>query len=131
MKLSRISIWCAAWLVALPLSTNAGSPAARVGDSGQPGLHAGSVIAAGSPNVFINGLAAARQGDPTTCPQICLIPFPIPHSPGSVSLGSATVFINSLAAVRIGDTIIEPGTPAACQPMHSVTSGSLSVQIGP
>ena len=39
-------------------------------------------------------------------------------------------FVNGVPAARAGDTIIESGTPGACQPVHSILSGSLNVFIG-
>jgi len=55
--------------------------------------------ATASSNVFINGIAAHRQGDSWLqhCCDIC-------HT-GAVSGGSSTVFINGQAATRIGDAI--------------------------
>ncbi|HEB89361.1 MAG TPA: hypothetical protein ENI85_07300 [Deltaproteobacteria bacterium] len=112
-------------------AARAGSPAARQGDPGDPAFHAGSRVAGGSTNVLINGIPAARAGDPTTCPQVCPGVFPIPHSNGSITSSSSTVLINGLGAARVGSAIHEPGTPAGCQPVHSVTVGSNDVSIGP
>ena len=60
-----------------------------------------TVITAGSSTVFIDGLPAARQGDPLT-----------PHAKPSIHLipekfarGSSTVFIDGLPAARTGDAI--------------------------
>ncbi|HEX8412824.1 MAG TPA: PAAR domain-containing protein [Sphingomicrobium sp.] len=50
-------------------------------------------ISQGSPNVFINGLPAARVTDTETC------------DAGKVAQGSATVFINGLPAARVGDKV--------------------------
>ena len=113
------------------VGADAGSPAARVGDVGQPGFHSGSQIVNGGSSVLINGQLAARVGSATTCPQICLIPFPLPHSAGNVTSGSSSVFINGVPATHLGGTIIEPGTPGLCQPVHSIASGSSDVFIGP
>lgn len=76
-----------------------GKPAARLGDnhvcpkvtSKVP--HVGGPAVVGSPNVFINGMPAARQGDT----MICVGP------PDSVKGGSASVFINGKPAARMGD----------------------------
>lgn len=48
-------------------------------------------VAQGSPNVFINGLPAARASDAETC------------DAGVVAQGSASVFINGLPAARLTD----------------------------
>jgi len=108
----------------------AGPPAARLTDPGHPAFHAGSSIVAGSSNVSINGLPVSRLGDSTLCPQVCLIPFPFPHSPGLITSASGTVLVNGVPAARVGDTIIESGTPGACQPVHSIFLGSPNVFIG-
>jgi uncharacterized Zn-binding protein involved in type VI secretion len=133
MKWSKMSCYAATWsaaLLALPFAAQAGPPAARVGDPGHPAFHVGSAVLAGSPNVRINGLGAARAGDFTSCPQLCFVPLPVPHSSGLITAGSGTVRINGVPAARVGDVIIESGTPGACQPAHSITSGSPSVFIG-
>ena len=111
-------------------AVQAGSPAARQTDPGHPTFHFGSSIVAGSSNVLINGLPASRLGDPTVCPQICVIPLPVAHSPGSILSASGSVFVNGVPAARAGDTIFEPGTPGACQPAHPISSGSVNVFIG-
>lgn len=70
----------------------------------------------GSPNVFVNGIAAHRAGDPWAT-----------HSCGSSShdsalaAGSATVFANGQALARIGD-------PVACG--SAVAAGSANVFAG-
>ena len=60
-----------------------------------PGL-----LVQGSPNVLINGLAAARVTDQ----HVCLLP-PVagPHPPNPIAKGSATVLINGLPAARQAD----------------------------
>ncbi len=120
-----------AMLLLQPVAARAGTPAARQGDPGDPAFHAGSQIAGGSTNVLINGVPAARAGDPTICPQVCPAFFPIPHSNGSITSSSATVLINGLGAARVGSVIYESATPAGCQPVHSITAGSNNVSIGP
>lgn len=71
-----------------------------------------------SPTVFVNGIAAHRQGDAWaahTCPTI-------PQTHASVlAAGSATVFANGKQLARIGD-------PVACG--GSVAQGSSSVFAG-
>ncbi|MHC3749329.1 PAAR domain-containing protein [Stutzerimonas stutzeri] len=72
----------------------------------------------GSPNVFINGIAAHRQGDAWaahTCPTI-----PETHA-SALAAGSATVFANGKQLARIGD-------PVACG--SSVAQGSPNVFAG-
>lgn len=69
-------------------------PAARITDSTScpvPG-HGAKAVASGSPDVFFDGLAAARQGDTCTC--------------GSTLASdvSATVFINGKNAALVGTT---------------------------
>ncbi|MBD1558310.1 type VI secretion protein [Vibrio sp. S9_S30] len=74
-------------------------PAARVGDAhscpSKTGRvpHIGCPVAAGSSNVFINSLPAARQGDLAPCI----------GPPDSISAGSSSVFINGKPAARMGD----------------------------
>ncbi|UWF49422.1 PAAR domain-containing protein [Pseudomonas sp. N3-W] len=71
-----------------------GKPAARVTDPATcplPG-HGTNPIASGSPDVFFNGLAAARVSDTCTCGQ--------PLTGGF----SSTVFINGLNALTIDST---------------------------
>jgi len=71
-----------------------------------------------SPNVFINAIAAHRQGDAWaahTCPAI-------PETHASVlAAGSATVFANGKQLARIGD-------PVACG--SSIAQGSANVFAG-
>ena len=88
--------------------------AARLFD---PSNHPGAVMQ-GSPNVFINGLPAARKGDQHVC---ALAPVAGPHPPSAVAGGSATVFINGQPAARQLDTV---GCGA------SIAGGSPTVQIG-
>lgn len=71
-----------------------------------------------SPDVFVNGIAAHRQGDAWaahTCPAI-------PETHASVlAAGSATVFANGKQLARIGD-------PVACG--SNVAAGSANVFAG-
>ncbi len=84
-------------------------PAARVGDphacpkSEGSTPHVGGPVAAGSPNVFIESLAAVRVGDALIC---C-------GPPDAVAAGSATVFFNSLPAARATDATAHTGTISA------------------
>lgn len=74
-------------------------PAARMSDmhtcpeSDGPVPHVGGSILAGSPNVFIGGLPAARVGDPLTCV----------GPPDVIAIGSSSVLINGRPAARMGD----------------------------
>jgi len=88
-----------------------GKPAARVSDPTAcpiPG-HGTNPIAAGSPDVIIEGLAAARKGDASAC--------------GGAIVGgvSATVTINGMNAATVGSV----GSHG-----NSVTAGSGTVIIG-
>lgn len=94
-----------------------GKPAARISDNhfcpDRTGKipHVGGPIAAGSPNVFIGGLPAARVGDK----MVCIGP------PDSIAKGSASVFINGKPAARMGDKSSHNGV---------IISGEGSVLIG-
>jgi uncharacterized Zn-binding protein involved in type VI secretion len=71
-----------------------------------------------SADVFINGIAAHRQGDawaPHTCPSI-----PNTHA-STLAAGSASVFANGKQLARIGD-------PVACG--SAVAQGSANVFAG-
>ena len=77
--------------------------AARKGDQGIPHC-SGYNIAAGSSDVYINGIAAARQGDSVTAHQLpggrtCPV-----HAP-PIARGSESVFVNSKPLARLGDTV--------------------------
>ncbi|PKF76522.1 hypothetical protein CW749_26725 [Vibrio sp. vnigr-6D03] len=92
-------------------------PAARVGDAhscpDKTGKipHVGCPVAAGSSNVFINSMPAARQGDMAPCI----------GPPDSISAGSSSVFINGKPAARMGDGTAHGGV---------IASGSGNVFIG-
>ena len=91
--------------------------AAKLSDKGSQhdGYHETAIIA-GSPTVFIDGLPAARMGDPLT-PHAK--PEHPPH-PRKIASGSGTVFIDGLPAARTGDAIDCGG----------VVIGSSSVNVG-
>lgn len=87
--------------------------AAKVGDIGtdHDGFHP-TAITAGSPDVFIDGIPAARVGDP-------LAPHDKPNNPPhprTIASGSSTVFVNGKplaitgGAVDCGGVIIGSGT---------------------
>lgn len=68
-----------------------------------------SIVA--SPDVYVENIAAVRQGDayaPHACPTC-----PAPPHPRSLSGGSGTVFINGTPAGRVGDAISCGGDAAA------------------
>ncbi|CCN36297.1 conserved hypothetical protein [Vibrio nigripulchritudo SO65] len=94
-----------------------GKPAAHIGSAHTcPAVtgkipHVGGPVAAGSPNVFVGGMPAARQGD--MC--VCVGP------PDSIAAGSSGVFINGKPAARQGDGTSHGG---------SVASGNPTVLIG-
>ncbi|EAO6410169.1 type VI secretion system PAAR protein [Salmonella enterica] len=91
--------------------------AARLNDKGtQHDGYCETVIIAGSPTVFIDGLPAARTGDPLTPHDK---PEHPPH-PRKIAGGSATVFIDGLPAARTGDAVDCGG----------VVIGSSTVNIG-
>lgn len=87
-----------------------GKPAARVTDVIACPLHVASAIATGSPDVLINGLPAARQGDASTCAST-LVSNVIP-----------SVLINGRPAAVIGSLTSHGGM---------VIAGSPTVLIGP
>ena len=74
-------------------------------------------IIAGSPDVFTNGLAAARLLDPVAhnCPHC---------GTGYISSASGTVSANGLGRARKGDEVTYPGGKGV------ITSGSRNVFIG-
>ena len=75
--------------------------------------------AAGSPNVFVNGIAWCRQGDNNTGH---LLPgSPCPSHAAPIASGSSTVKVNTKGAGRIGDGI------SGCT---SVAAGSSNVFAG-
>lgn len=92
-------------------------PAARLTDmhtcpeSDGPVPHVGGPIIAGSPNVFIGGLPAARVGDPLTCV----------GPPDVIAMGSTSVLINGRPAARMGDQTAHGGV---------IVGGLMTVLIG-
>ena len=107
-------------LLLLPATVFA-APAARVGD---PTSH-GGVVVAGSTNVFIGGLPAARVGSFATCPQSIPGQPPTPHVGGPIVSGAATVLVNGVPAARAGDPIQEAAAQASV-----VAAGAATVSIG-
>ena len=87
-----------------------GKPAARISDmhvcpkvNPGPSPHVGGPVAAGSGNVLIGGLPAARTGDMA----VCVGP------PDSISQGSGSVMINGKPAARMGDSTSHGGKVVA------------------
>ena len=94
--------------------------ATRIGDADVAHC-SGMARAAGSPNVFVNGIAWSRQGDVNTTH---LLPPNIPPCPShaaGIASGSSTVKVNTKGAGRIGDGI------SGCT---SVAAGSSNVFAG-
>lgn len=95
--------------------------ATRIGDNCTGhGCYPPRICVAGSGNVFINGLAAHRQGDAWIA-HGCGSPDCPPH-PGTLSLGSDKVFVNGKGLGRVGDDI-------SCT--SKVAAGSGNVFAGP
>jgi uncharacterized Zn-binding protein involved in type VI secretion len=84
--------------------------AARIGDK----FSCGDNVAAGSPDVFINGVPAARKGDATTGHG----KFP----PTKVAEGAATVFVNGIPLAYEAHKNV-PHCDGSCH-QGSLTSGS-------
>lgn len=83
-----------------------GKPAARTGDhhtcpatTGNTPHVGGPLGPAGSHNVNIGGLPAARAGDQAVCA----------GPPDQISAGSSSVFINGKPAARMGDNTAHGG----------------------
>ncbi len=92
--------------------------AARLGDTGSGHeCFIPSNIIAGSPNIFINNIPAARLGD-ALAPHGCS--SCIPHS-RNIAMGSQSVFMNGQPAARVGDDINCGGV---------IITGSADVLIG-
>ena len=92
--------------------------ATRIGDADVAHC-SGMTRAAGSPDVFVNGIAWSREGDNNTShllpPVIC-----VAHA-APIAAGSSTVKVNTKGAGRIGDGI------SGCT---SVAAGSPNVFAG-
>lgn len=90
----------------------------RIGDADVAHC-SGMVRAAGSGNVFANGIAVSRQGDNNTTH---LLPgSPCPSHSAPIASGSSTVKVNGLGCGRVGDGI------SGCT---SVAAGSPNVFAG-
>lgn len=84
----------------------------RLGDIGEGhSCHFPATPATGaSPDVFVNGIAVVRQGDPYL-PHACPT-CPAPPHPRSLSGGSGSVHVNGKPVGRIGDAISCGGSAA-------------------
>jgi uncharacterized Zn-binding protein involved in type VI secretion len=92
--------------------------ATRVGDADVAHC-SGMTRAAGSPNVFVNGIPWSRQGDNNTGHLLPGAPCPSHSAP--IASGSSTVKVNGKGAGRVGDGI------SGCT---SVAAGSPNVFAG-
>ena len=90
----------------------------RIGDADVAHC-SGMVRAAGSGNVFVNGIAVSRQGDNNTGHKLPGSPCPSHSAP--IASGSSTVKVNGLGCGRVGDAI------SGCT---SVAAGSSNVFAG-
>lgn len=63
-----------------------------------------STIAGGSGTVFVNGIGAARRGDPGAVHAILVGGICVPHGT-AISGGSGTVFADGISLARVGDGI--------------------------
>ena len=92
----------------------------RIGDADVAHC-SGMTRAAGSSNVFVNGIGVSRQGDVNTSH---LLPPNIPPCPShaaGIASGSSTVKVNGKGCGRVGDSI------SGCT---SVAAGSSNVFAG-
>ena len=90
----------------------------RIGDADVAHC-SGMTRAAGSSNVFVNGIGVSRQGDNNTTHLLPGVPCPAHAAP--IASGSGTVFVNGKGCGRVGDSI------SACT---SVAAGSSNVFAG-
>jgi uncharacterized Zn-binding protein involved in type VI secretion len=93
--------------------------ATRIGDADVTHC-TGMTRAAGSSNVFVNGIAWSRQGDVNTTHLLPGVPICPAHA-APIASGSSTVKVNGKGAGRIGDGI------SSCT---SVAAGSSNVFAG-
>ena len=85
----------------------------RIGDADVAHC-SGMTRAAGSSNVFVNGIGVSRQGDNNTSH---LLPAPIcPSHSAPIATGSSTVFVNGKGCGRVGDAISGCTSVAAGSP---------------
>jgi uncharacterized Zn-binding protein involved in type VI secretion len=92
---------------------------ARQGDAGA--VHcSGYTIAAGSPDVFVDGRAVARNGDPSTVHQKPSGNKCVPHV-SKIIATSTSVFVNGQPVAVVGDRMSE---------CTQIVQGSETVIIG-
>jgi uncharacterized Zn-binding protein involved in type VI secretion len=85
---------------------------ARVGDSDTGhGTYTADTVKSGSPNVFVNGIAAARSGDPHGVHINTVEPYDV--HPAVCGAGSGSVFVNGMPVFRGGDPV-DGATQAGC-----------------
>ena len=94
--------------------------ATRIGDADVTHC-SGMTRAAGSSNVFVNGIAWSREGDNNTTHKKPPAAPLCPNHAAAISSGSSTVKVNGKGAGRIGDGI------SGCT---SVAAGSSDVFAG-
>ena len=92
----------------------------RIGDADVTHC-SGMTRAAGSSNVFVNGIGVSRQGDNNTGH---LLPPNIPPCPGhsaGIAVGSTKVFVNGKGIGRVTDSI--SGCTSVAQGSRNVFAG--------
>ena len=92
----------------------------RIGDADVTHC-SGMTRAAGSSNVFVNGIGVSRQGDNITGHKLQPNIPPCPSHSAPIASGSSTVFVNGKGCGRVGDGI------SGCT---SVAAGSSNVFAG-
>ncbi len=80
----------------------------------------GGTVTAGTPQVLISNLPAARLGDPHTCPLFNVL---VPHVGGVISFGSPVVLSGGQPQARMTD-------PCVCGAPNIVALGDLTVLVG-
>ena len=81
----------------------------------------GMTRAAGSSNVFCNGIGVSRQGDNNTTHLLPPNVPPCPAHAAGIAVGSTTVFANGKGVGRIGDSI--SGCTSVAQGSEDVFAG--------
>ena len=76
----------------------------RIGDADVTHC-SGMTRAAGSSNVFVNGIGVSRQGDNNTGHKLPPNIPPCPSHSAPIASGSSTVFVNGKGCGRVGDGI--------------------------
>lgn len=83
------------------------------------GCDSTSTVVGGSANVFANGIAVERKGDPVAPHTIRSGDNCVPHS-AIINAGSDSVFVNNVPVARVGDSTDN----------GSITAGSGNVSAG-